>query len=1088
MGFWRYIFRSIFHYSGQHLAVVAATIVSAAVLTGALIVGDSVKLSLLKKVDERLGKTSFVLTSTPNYFRASLAQNFAENGNIASALLFYEGIAINPAEEIRVNKAQILGVDENFWMLSSSSGFEIHDNEAVISENVAAELHLKPGDALLLKLQNAQVIPLNTPFGGNQENSISVRVTVVGIATAEHMGHFSLKNEQNQPANIFLSKEFLSQKLGIEGLANHVLLSSSNESIDITSLNERIKTHWKSEDIALNINSINDSTLEIISPKIFLDTALVNQISQLSYPQEPILTYFANSLKHKGFSTPYSFVSAAQNSFLGIELSNHETIINQWLAEDLNIKPGDSITMSYFVIGPLKTLAEKDIKLVVKEIQSNRSALFSQQVTPQFPGLSTAGNCGDWDAGIPIDLKRIRQKDEDYWDQFKAMPKAFISLENGRQLWSNAYGNATSIRVFASAEQIQQIEQVLMENLNPQEQGLRWIMVKEQGQHAASHGVDFGGLFLSLSFFVAASALILLFLVYKLQLENRSSETGILLALGFSRKRILYLKMAEILPVILLGSLLGAAGGIAYNYMMLKGLNTLWNDAVHTENLEMFIRPQTLMLGMLISAFMAMISTRLVLRKQLKKSTLSIIRKQEITEGPSKQKSDSWVGVGGLILAFMLLLLPLFNVVPAQSPMMLLGGFFTLIGLTGLLSALLRKLESSQKSILTPFSLSLLNARRNQKRSLAVVILLALGSFSVITTGSYRKDFGGSENKPSSGTGGFQFWGETSIPVAENLSTLAGRQALALANEPALEGVDFVQLYSLSGDDASCLNLNQVSQPQIVGVPSEKFDSLGVFSFDNLLNPTQHPWLQLDENWGENTIPAFADQTVIQWGLMKKPGDTLLYFNEQGQPLRLVLAGGLSASIFQGNILIAERQFLKHFPASAGSKIMLLRIPENQITEAKNLLTNSLTDYGLELTETSMRLSNFYSVTNTYLTIFMILGGLGIVLGTLGLALVLIQNMLERKQELFLLRSIGFPQPMILRLIVLENLALLFAGIFMGTISAFYGILPSMLTQSMNIPGLYILALLASVFFSGLLWIYISARLMIIKIKTSGSR
>ncbi len=49
----------------------------------------------------------------------------------------------------------------------------------------------------------------------------------------------------------------------------------------------------------------------------------------------------------------------------------------------------------------------------------------------------------------------------------------------------------------------------------------------------------------------------------------------------------------------------------------------------------------------------------------------------------------------------------------------------------------------------------------------------------------------------------------------------------------------------------------------------------------------EDPWQALNQTFDDGTIPAIADQTVIQWGLGKKVGDVLLYQNELGDTLAI---------------------------------------------------------------------------------------------------------------------------------------------------------------------------------------------------------
>ena len=132
-----------------------------------------------------------------------------------------------------------------------------------------------------------------------------------------------------------------------------------------------------------------------------------------------------------------------------------------------------------------------------------------------------------------------------------------------------------------------------------------------------------------------------------------------------------------------------------------------------------------------------------------------------------------------------------------------------------------------------------------------------------------------------------------------------------------------VQFRKVEGDDASCLNLNRTTQPAILGVDPEALK--GRFSFAAKMNELgdEDPWLALNKTFDDGTIPAIADQTVIQWGLGKKVGDVLLYQNELGDTLRLKLIAGTTPSIFQGYVLISNENFLKNYPTNSGSHIFL---------------------------------------------------------------------------------------------------------------------------------------------------------------------
>ncbi|NJK85451.1 MAG: hypothetical protein HC906_05275 [Bacteroidales bacterium] len=115
---------------------------------------------------------------------------------------------------------------------------------------------------------------------------------------------------------------------------------------------------------------------------------------------------------------------------------------------------------------------------------------------PELPGLSDAGNCRDWETDIPIDLEKIRDKDEEYWNKFKGLPKAFISLDQGQTLWENRFGNLTSLSIDSEMLSKEQITENIKKSISVFSLGFEVKDVKKSGLYAARNGVDFSELFL----------------------------------------------------------------------------------------------------------------------------------------------------------------------------------------------------------------------------------------------------------------------------------------------------------------------------------------------------------------------------------------------------------------------------------------------------------------------------------------------------------------------------------------------------------------------------------------------------------------
>jgi len=199
--------------------------------------------------------------------------------------------------------------------------------------------------------------------------------------------------------------------------------------------------------------------------------------------------------------------------------------------------------------------------------------------------------------------------------------------------------------------------------------------------------------------------------------------------------------------------------------------------------------------------------------------------------------------------------------------------------------------------------------------------------------------------------------------------------------------------------------------------------------------------------------------------------------------LRLRLVGMLRDSVFQGELLMSERNFLRAFPQQEGFRFFLLEAPIDASDGVTELLEQRLDDYGFDVVETAERLAGFHRVENTYLSTFQTLGGLGLMLGTLGLAAVLLRNVLERRRELALLRAVGYDSRDFSLMVLAENAVLLFWGLASGTFCALVAIVPALASRgggaaAFSLPslGLLLLAVLASGVLASLLAVAASVR------------
>jgi ABC-type antimicrobial peptide transport system permease subunit len=682
---------------------------------------------------------------------------------------------------------------------------------------------------------------------------------------------------------------------------------------------------------------------------------------------------------------------------------------------------------------------------------------------PHLPGLSDAGHCREWEAGVPIDLDAIREKDEKYWDDFKGTPKAYISTEKAVQIWANRFGNYTAVRYPADSFNQKKYEQIFAKEISPADLGMAIEPIREQGVMAAENGTDFSGLFIGLSFFILVASIILTALLFRLNLETRSAQVGLLSAIGFQEKQVRWFYLSEGFVVSLFGGIIGLIISVFYTRLVFKILNSLWFEIVRTNVLEIKILPPTLIIGLLISLIVSLVAIFISVRRFQNRKVVEV--QKQVLAKSGKRKEIWFKIVMTLSLGFAAgVFVSGLGSEQLDPSLFFLSGGLMLLGLLLLFRSILKG-KKGMDSELGFGKLAKINLSRNISRSLTIVILFALGTFLVVSTGSNKLDLFANAQDKSSGTGGYQFFAETTMPVLFDVNDENKR-----AEEGIYEDFKVVQFRKLEGDDASCLNLNRIAQPAVLGVDAEELS--GRFSFAAKLKGLEKdPWKILEESFDDGTIPAIADQTVIQWGLGMKVGDILLYQNELGDTLRLKLIAGTTPSIFQGFVIISNKHFINNYPTSSGSNVFLVDGLAEEQEAIADELNSVFRDYGWEMESTAKRLVEFYSVTNTYLSIFLALGALGLILGTIGLAVILARTILERRKEIALMQAVGFQANSIFKVLVREYLILLFVGVIIGFISAVMATLPAFLSANSDASFSTVAMVVALILINGFVWI-----------------
>lgn len=1041
-------------------------------ITGSLLTGSSVRHSLKKSSIERLGNTGIVISSGTRYFDISLAERLKDNAKInCSGLLELNGYCQNLNSQKEAFKIHIYAVNSDFFSFQKNDSISIRHGEVAVNKILADYLMLKPGDDLAIHFKEVTEIPAEAPFATDRQSSASLVLKTGTILDPDKSGSFSLSISQIMPMNIFVNLSDIESDNGNSLKINRLLIEKQNNN-SVIKIYNILRQVLKLSDIGLRLREIKKTgQYELTSARVFIDEALVGEISNLVPSSAPVITYLGNKFRVNGRSTPYSFISGLPSSLYPKVSTGNRIIINRWMADDLEAKTGDSLQISWYSPDSLNKLSERSYNFIIDRIGEMNGLWADSLLMPDFPGISGSKSCSDWNAGIPIKMKEIRRKDEDYWNKYKGTPKAFINYEKGKELWGNNFGPATAIR-FQTGITDNEIERKLTGSLDPGKIGFTITDLESESVKAAEESVDFGTLFLSLGFFLIIASVVLLSFAVSSHFDQKRGQINIYFALGFKTGWIKKLLFAESVIIASAGCFIGALAGIIANVLITNALNSVWRGAVQTNTLKAYFDLTPVITGFVLTILTTIIFLLIKISRYLKK----LNRKEKEIHKQHSPRSNLILLVTSAILTISLFLLSIVYKSHELS-FCFASGTFMLITLVlfwrqyFIGDSTLKNNYIKQKNGLSRLYFSIYPSH-----ALTPILFIAAGIFAVFITGVNRMDFNKKYLTRASGTGGYLLWCENVIPVKEDLNSETGRKSLGI-DEEQFSKMSFVQARVSSGNDASCLNLNHVILPPLMGVDPSDFIKKGSFSFakKSADMKVKNPWDFLNITSSTSTIYGIADQTVLEWGLKCKTGDTLILRAENGQPLKVIIAAGLQSSVFQGYVLIGMENFKKFYPSASGSSVMLVDGDPELTDLYKNTLSERFDNSGIYIEKTNDRLAAFYEVTNTYLSVFGVFGALGMITGIAGLGFVLLKNYNQRKREFALMLATGFPFKRIRKMILSEQMIILLAGLSTGIISAIIATLPSLEGRT-DLPWMFLSGMVLAIMITGLVTLLLSVR------------
>ena len=1147
----RLILRNLGYHWRGNLAVLLGVAVGSAVLTGALLVGDSLRGSLRQRAERQLGGVD-AAALLPRPVRAAVADGMP--GNPAPVLLLQGSIqttAATDAESRYVGRVTVLGVDDRFKPIQNPDVDWSGDRRSVVlSYRAADRLQVRAGDRVKLGLPRFSDLPRSSLLAKRSlyEVTATFDLTVAAVLSPDApLNDFNLTPSPAAPLNVWVPLRTLSESLAEDarrrGPPKANALLAFDTPVDV--LNDAIKSHLQLEDWSLKVRVTKKGYVNVESEQLLMDrstvTAIEKAAAEVGLRSERTLVYLVNGITHGTAEIPYSIVAALNPSadeplgpFLppGVtELKDDEIVLADWKESPLkDLPPGTPLTLSYYNPevegeGKVETATLTFRGYVPFEGSFPRPpAADDRDLTPPVRGITDekTATIQSWNPPPPLDNRKIQAKikpndrNEKYWNNHRATPKAYVNLATGERLFGSRYGSATSVRIAPAAgetapQAAERVKPAILKHLDPAGAGMRFESVRDRLLAASRGGTDFGGLFLGFSFFLIAAALMLVGLLFRLTLDRRAKEVGLLLAAGFSVWQVRRLVLAEGLLLAAIGAGVGLAAAVGYNRLLLRVLLDLWPDSTVRSFLEPHAAPESFAVGFGLTLVMALGALWLSVRGLVRVPPPALLRGETAggnpgayTPGspgaytlgsrgvhtPGSPRVSKFVALVSLPLGVGLLVAGGSVHNPDFQAMTFFGGGALLLtaALAGLWVWMTRVRHGTVTGRAAPALARLggRNAARNPTRSLLTAALLASAAFLLVAVESFRRQPGREFLDEHGGSGGFNLVAETEVPLFQPFDTGPGRLDLEDRLQTAYGGtgdsprltaaraeLDAIQVFPLrlrGGDDASCLNLFQASRPRVLGVP-QSLVTRGGFKFYETEAKTPeekaNPWLLLTKPTPDGAVPVVVENNTAVWMLKTGVGGTLTLPGDAGEPITLRIVATLADSPFQSELLMADADFVRLFPRQDGFRVFLIRTPPGHEPAVEQVLTAGLRANGVIATPTAERVAAYQAVIGAYLSTFQVLGGFGLLLGVLGLAVVVLRGVWERLGELALLRAVGYRTKEIEFLVLAENALLLLVGLGAGILAAVVSVAPHV-AEGSTVPWSRLGGLLALVLAVGL--------------------
>ena len=577
-----------YHWKG-FVSLTAAACLICAVLTGAFLIGDSVRGTLMDNVSAN----------------AAVAR-YRQRLPIPISSPIRDGLGV-----LHVKGFLADGIPVDVYALPDDS---VSGRDARGSSALAKKLNLKVGAMISVRMQELSTIPAESAMGKPPE----LRQTpfVWRGEWSDPRAEVDFDDPQLAPYNLFVSREALTQALDLPETAVNEVWSQDPVRLSddvLWELSGLVLDEWEGRPV-------------LKSKSYFLPKAVSDALPETA---SQILTLFVETLTDGTTDLSYFFASAMKNGPVPVERGR--ILVSSSLKERFK----DSAELTFFTSGSFRKILRKT-ETVAHAGTVNDSGI-TDVLSPEIPGLTDSAECSGWEAAIPIDFDRIRDEDEAYWNEHRSKPKAYLNFEEAQEMF--APGQCTAA-LYPAEWSVDRVRQETLKVLRTMPEFSRVEDIMNRSADKVNRGVPFAPLFLGLSFFLIVSGLLVLAMLLKLHIQDREAELA-LLRDYMPLKRVRRFLLAEFAAVLVPGMLAGLVIGTFLCRFQIFLLEHSWNGIVLMEHIRFHGKPLSYLISFVISAACAWAVVMLSVRSKSGKPKLSL---------PHSSRIRSVIGIGFLSL------------------------------------------------------------------------------------------------------------------------------------------------------------------------------------------------------------------------------------------------------------------------------------------------------------------------------------------------------------------------------------------------------------------------------------------------------